>query len=220
MIALFKIGTAAAVDATDAVVTELGKEALSHMLKEGGEETLEKGAMKLIRITLAEGHHEVEEEAIHKLANKVVSEGIEGREEVVNKIAHVFEASLKQSMYKKYSNLLLEPGLIALGEIPSGALGGGIEGVRKWDSAETVIENIYRVAELSMKSAIISPAGGFIMGNTMQFLGRLTEHLAKEANKVEETEIVGLTATGTAASMGTLKALTKTTTHKGSAVRY
>src|SRR5262249_23696540 len=76
--AIFKVGEAAAIDATELTIKELGEQGVKTLLKDGGKTVLEDGTKDIMRNALAHGAKEIDEKAIRALAEKAVSDKLTG----------------------------------------------------------------------------------------------------------------------------------------------
>src|SRR5262249_33315902 len=106
--AIFKVGEAAAIDATELTIKELGEQGVKTLLKDGGKTILEDGTKDLMRDALAHGAKDLDEAAIRKLAEKAVSDKLTGeaREQAVKELTQQLEKNLKNSFEKETESWL------------------------------------------------------------------------------------------------------------------
>ncbi|HEY9681113.1 MAG TPA: FHA domain-containing protein [Oculatellaceae cyanobacterium] len=167
--AIFKVGETAAVKAATLTAKELGEQGMKTVLKEGGEELLEKGTAKIMQHALSSGAKEIDQKAIQELAEKSVSQELQGaaRERAVSDLSERLSKNLNQEFQKETANWLTNLGRETALNAGGGALGGGtsgaFEGVKEWDPKLSVEQNLARVAQ----AGALSAASGGLMGGGM-----------------------------------------------------
>ena len=167
--AIFKVGECAAMKAATATTRELAEQGLKSVLKEGGEEALQKGTAKIMQHALASGADKVDQKAIQALAEKTVAKELTGaaREKAVQEVSESLSKNLTEQLQKETAHWLTNLGREVALNAGGGALGGGgagtFQGLTEWDPKISVEENLARVAKAGSMSAL----SGGVMGGGM-----------------------------------------------------
>ena len=171
--ALFKVGAKAATSAATGTIAELGEQGVKTLLRANGAEALEKGAKQIMQHTLASGAKEIDKKAIHSLAERTISNGLQGqaREAAAQQLATSLEKNLSEALKKQtenYFSSMIRQGALNAG---GGSLAGGTAGfgssVAEWDPAKSFQENMSHVAEATIQSAATATAmaGAFTLAS-------------------------------------------------------
>lgn len=147
---VFRIGNTAGKHATGLTTTHLAKLANSagiRVLKEGSEETIERGMTAMIRHALVSGSHKVSHESVNILASKVAQKG---QEELAKKaIYYGLGNVLRRESGRRATAALIEYGLPAAAGGISGSASGTLQGISEighFDTTEEKITNVLKRA--------------------------------------------------------------------------
>ncbi len=146
--AMCGVGEQAGLMAAQKTIELLGKEGVELLLREGAEELLEKELVTVVRQSIVSGTKDISEEALKKLATKLLAEGAE--EAAINKATQILkqqlQAQLEEQMKHVFVNIAREYAFV----VTSGALGAGasgtVRGVAEWDPRLSFAENMQRAA--------------------------------------------------------------------------
>jgi hypothetical protein len=188
--AAFKIGDGAASATSKEFVSLLSENLLvksKYLLKEGGEQALEKGLSSLYREAISQGKTQISEEAVKSLAVEVATEGSE------NLIERALVQAVRTSKPTKATVLLTELGLNAA----TGSLAGSgselVSVIGAWNSDKSVGENLSEIGNRTIGGALSGAGAGVVFTAGLKVLGA---SFSKAKNNWHGSATSGLKETG------------------------
>ena len=151
------------------------------LLKEGAEEALEKGLIKIVKESVKSSSKEISEEAVEKLVKELAREGASDAEKAA--LRKSVTENLDKAVKEEADHFLKKMAREAVHGAKAGAAGGGGSGgfraLAQWDETKSFEDNMAMVGKMAGSSAAFGAAGA--VATTFVFsVGGRAYHAIKE----------------------------------------